>query len=113
MIGVWPADAIAAKVMLINSAVISLMLSQYGIAVQLSTSLAVQPAALPVSPKFPTVQELAELVVSFVINTVAVGADKSVHLQSQPFGAVGRPITPVDAIVPVPTLIVKAAVPLL
>src|SRR5208283_1224142 len=54
-----------------------------------------------------------ELAVCFVMNTDVLCVVTSSQCTAHPFAAVGNPTTPLEAVPPLPTLIVKTAVPLL
>ena len=86
---------------------------QYGVAVQLRMSLGAHAAAVPAVLKFPSVAVVVLVAVCLVKNTALDVVVMSLQLTSQPCGALGRPMTPLAAEPPVPTLIVKVSEPLL
>src|SRR5438105_6240625 len=75
-------------------------------------SLAVHAANAPDVLKLPIAAEAVPEFVCLHIYTVAESVERSTHEQVQPFDAVGRPMVPLVAVPPVPTLMVNAAVPL-
>jgi len=76
-------------------------------------SLAAHAAAVAALLKFPIVAVADVVAVCLVIKTVVDIVVMSVHLTSHPFEAPGKAITPLVAVPPVPTLIVKTTDPLL
>jgi hypothetical protein len=86
--------------------------NQYAWQLTCTTSLAVHAAATATSEKFPIVAVVVLLAVCLHWVTVVELVVMSVQKHAHPLAALGSPITPEVAVPPVPTLIVKAAVPL-